>query len=261
LALKTLIVYLEIAGILKAKYSFFAEYKFKLLLPEEQLLDQFKGERQTFLQAILNNSQHSRVWSTLDLEKLQSNYPSDRQRVIVALDYLHEKGWLELESKQMTDVYQILNSQFDINELAERLSQKFKQKEQNQIHRLKEMLALFQSSQCISQQLAVYFSDQQLSQPCGHCSVCLGQHQPWPEAAALPELAIEQLQSIAKDLNHLVQEHFKQDASIDLLSRYLCGITVPWLTKIKARKLGYFGRYEQYSYEAIRASLNQLERL
>ncbi len=259
LALKTLLVYLEIEGIIKAKYSFFAEYKFKLLITKEQLLHKFNGERQAFVQAILNNSQQSRIWATLDLEQLQNNYQTDRQRVITALEYFQEKGWIHLESKQMTDVYQVLNSQFDLNDLAHKLYQKFKHKELSQIQRLREMLDLFQSQNCLSRQLACYFSDQQLSGDCGHCSVCLGEYQSWPQKTPLQTIPPDELQAVTAELNHAVMEHFGKSASIELMCRYLCGITIPWLTKIRARKLGHFGRYEQYAYEEVRAALQALK--
>ena len=258
LALKTLLVYLEIEGIIKAKYSYFAEYKFKSLISREELLQQFEGERQAFVQAILNNSQQAKIWATLDLEQLQNNYQTDRQRVITALDYFQEKGWIVLETKQMTDVYQVLNDQFDQQSLAQKLHQKFKHKEHSQIQRLKEMLTLFQSQNCLSQQLAHYFSDTQLTQACGHCSVCQGEYRNWPQKKPQKEIVLNELQIETDKLNHAIEEQFGQSASIELMCRYLCGITSPWLTKIRARKLGDFGRYEHYAYEDVLSSLKSL---
>lgn len=255
LPLKTLFVYLEVAGIIKARYSFFAEYKFKLLITQDKLINTFNGERQAFVQAILNYSQHSKIWITLDLEQIQAHYQTDRLRVITALEYFQEKGWIVLESKQVTDVYQVINRQFNAQELAQTLYQKFKQKEQNQIQRLNEMLTLFQSQNCLTQQLAEYFSDQQVTHNCGHCSVCLGEYQSWPEKVPQPPIAQDELQNIITNLNNSIIKHFKQPASTELICRYLCGITTPWLSKIKARKLGHFGYYEDYAYEEVRTSL------
>jgi len=259
LALKTLLVYLEIEGIIKAKYSYFAEYKFKLLITKEELLQKFEGERQAFVQAILNNSQQAKIWATLDLEQLQNNYQTDRQRVITALEYFQEKGWINLESKQMTDVYQVLDDQFDHQSTAQKLYRKFKHKEQSQIQRLREMLDLFQSQHCLSRQLACYFADKQLTRDCGHCSVCLGENQPWPQKRPLPAIAPDELQAVTDALNNAIVKHFGHSASIELMCRYLCGITAPWLTKIRARKLGSFGRYEQYAYAEVHASLTALK--
>ncbi len=255
LPLKTLLVYLEVEGIIKAKYSYFAEYKFKLLITQTELIQQFQGERQTFVQAILDHSQQAKIWATLDFEQLQNNYQTDRQRVITALEYFQEKNWLELESKQMTDVYQVLNDQFDISDLTQKIHQKFKHKEQSQIQRLKEMIKLFQSQDCLSQQLACYFSDNQLTQNCGHCSVCQGEYRIWPQPKSHPIIADDELQKIISPLNEIIETQFGQSASVELICRYLCGITSPWLTKVRARKLGSFGRYEKYAYAVVMSTL------
>ena len=75
---------------------------FKLLLEDEALLAQFEGERRQFVEAILACSKRARTWSTLDFDALYRQYGAERARVVKALDYFQEKGWLELESKQMT---------------------------------------------------------------------------------------------------------------------------------------------------------------
>ncbi len=259
LALKTLLVYLEIKGIIQSKYSYYAEYKFKFLISENDIYEKFKGERQTFIQAVFQHSQKAKIWNTLNFEQLLNNYPTDRQRVIIALDYLQEKGWIILENKQMTDVYQILNNQFDVNLLATELYEKFKHKEQAQIQRIKEMLALFQSSKCLSKQLADYFGDTQLTENCGHCSVCQGNYKTWPEAIEKSSIAPVELKLMTVKLNDAIIDQFNQPASIDLCCRYLCGITTPWLTKVRARKLGDFGRYEHYGYAEVYRALNAEE--
>jgi len=48
LSLKTLLVYLELLGIIKPVYSYYAEYKFKFLLSEQTLISRFEGEFGTF---------------------------------------------------------------------------------------------------------------------------------------------------------------------------------------------------------------------
>ncbi|MBE9527330.1 MAG: RecQ family ATP-dependent DNA helicase, partial [Proteobacteria bacterium] len=251
LALKTLLVYLEIKGIIQSKYSYYAEYKFKFLISENDIIQKFKGERQVFIQAVFQHSHKAKIWNTLDFEQLLKNYPTDRQRVIIALDYLQENGWIILENKQMTDVYQVLNNQFDINILATELYEKFKHKEQAQIQRIKEMLTLFQSSHCLSKQLSHYFGDTQLTENCGHCSVCQGNYQIWPEAIENLSINPVELRLMTSKLNDAIMSQYAQPASIDLCCRYLCGITTPWLTKVRARKLGDFGRYEHYGYAEV----------
>jgi len=255
LPLKTLLVYLELRGIIQPKYSYYAEYKFKLLISEEALVQKFQGERQLFVQTILAHSQKAKIWNTLNIDAIQQNYQTDRQRIITALDYFHEKGWIILENKQMTDVYQVLDPQFDTDELAQELYQQFKHKEQSQIKRIEAMLDLFQSQQCLSQQLAFYFGDQSLTQPCGHCSVCQGDYQSWHQPKTLKPIISSELQSAADNLNQRIMDKFSQPASVNLMCSYLCGITSPWLTKVKAKGLGHFGQYERYDYAEVRKAL------
>lgn len=80
--MKTLLVYLEIKGIIQSKYSFYAEYKFKFVMTENEITQKFKGERQAFVQAIFKHSQKAKIWNTLNFESLRQNYQADRQRVM-----------------------------------------------------------------------------------------------------------------------------------------------------------------------------------
>ena len=70
LPLKTLLVQLELRGIIAPRYAYFAEYRFKLLLDDQALLAQFEGERRQFVEAILACSKRARTWSTLDFDAL-----------------------------------------------------------------------------------------------------------------------------------------------------------------------------------------------
>lgn len=49
LPLKTLLVYLEMAGLIEPMYAYFAEYRFKFLRPASEIVQRFQGERGAFL--------------------------------------------------------------------------------------------------------------------------------------------------------------------------------------------------------------------
>ncbi|MCV5664158.1 hypothetical protein OFN50_34585, partial [Escherichia coli] len=80
-------------------------------------------------------------------------------RVVAALDYFHQNGWVELESKQLTDVYSVLPDTQNIEDITQHLYELFQSKERKDIDRIHAMLGLFQSSDCLSHQLASYFAD------------------------------------------------------------------------------------------------------
>jgi ATP-dependent DNA helicase RecQ len=76
----------------------------------DQILARFKGERQVFLKAIFDFSEKARTWTTVNFDNIVANYNTDRQRIVAALDYLNEQGFIQLETKQMTEVYEVLES-------------------------------------------------------------------------------------------------------------------------------------------------------
>ncbi len=255
LPLKTLLVQLELRGIIAPRYAYFAEYRFKYLLEPEVLLEKFDGERRQFVEALISTSQRARTWCTVDFDQLYGQHQAERGRVIKALDYFQEKGWIELESKQMTEVYALLEPGFDPVALSVELHNYFSQQEASEIRRIHAMLSLFASEQCLSQRLAVYFGDANAPQQCGHCSVCRGQVARLPAPPALPPLAEQDARGLCDGFIRKHQELKGREPSAECLTRFLCGISVPLFTKLKARQLSGFAMLENYPYAEVRSWL------
>lgn len=252
LPLKTLLVQLELRGIIAPRFSYFAEYRFKYLLEPEMLLSKFEGERRQFVEAIVHSSARARTWCTLDFDMLYQQHGADRARVVKALDYFQEKGWIELESKQMTEVYALLDAGFDPEILGAELHAYFQQHETSEITRINNMLGLFESDKCLSQRLAAYFGDAQAPQQCGHCSVCQGRIAQLPEPPALTPLNEQDLVARCVQFNQRYRQLKDCAPSPECLTRFLCGISVPVFTKLKARSIPGFASLEAYPYAEVR---------
>ena len=179
-------------------------------------------------------------------------HQADRNRVVKALDYFQEKGWIELESKQMTEVYSLLVSQVDAQALSLELHQYFSAHERGEIVRIHVMLALFSSDTCLSYRLAQYFGDQQAPQQCGHCSVCAGQVAQLPEPPPLTPLVDKHFDALCGAFIHRHQEYTASYPPAERLTRFLCGISVPMFTKMKARAIQGFAALENYPYAEVR---------
>jgi len=246
LALKTLLVYLELEGVLQPAYSYYAEYKYKLLQPENELLGRFNGERYQFVQSIFNSADRARTWSTVNFDKLQNVYPSERSRVITALDYLDQQGLVELQTKQMTNVYQVF-PQAITSDLIAKLAQRFTDKEQSEITRIHFLLDFFASKSCLNWQLADYFSDTNLQQPCGHCCVCMGQVTVLPEMTNLKPLLEYDIVSLTGPIKDKLGKHNSER----LVARFLCGLTTPIFTRLKVRQLSGFAVLEKYRFSDV----------
>ena len=252
LPLKTLLVQLELRGLIAPRYAYFAEYRFKFLIEPEVLLAKFEGERQQFVSAIIQTSTRARTWATVNFDALYDQHQADRGRVVKALDYFQEKGWIELESKQMTEVYSVLVSDVDSEALSQELHRYFTAHERGEIVRIHAMLALFASDTCLSYRLAQYFGDEQAPQQCGHCSVCAGQIAHLPEPPVLAPLVDKNFDALCGAFIHKHQALKGSYPPAERLTRFLCGISVPLFTKMKARVIPGFAALENYPYADVR---------
>jgi ATP-dependent DNA helicase RecQ len=254
LPLKTLLVQLEMMNVIKPMYAYFAEFKYKFLQGKDVILAMFEGERREFLQAIFNTSQFKKVWGAPDFDALFNTYDAERGRVITALDYLAEKQLIELESKKMTEVFQVHQEALQQVDLGHTLHYYFVDKEEKEIKRIASLVRFFELEKCLSGNLSRYFDDQQAPQACGHCSVCRGQiakleysQQPnWPADSELQQF----LQGLSQQLAG------KTDISIDIQCRFLAGISVPVFARNKVRQLPGFGSCEPLRYSDIRQKIN-----
>ncbi|KAF6687894.1 RecQ family ATP-dependent DNA helicase [Pseudomonas sp. EKM23D] len=253
LPLKTLLVQLELRGVIAPRYAFYAEYRFKYLVEPEALLARFSGERQQFVAAIIQVCKRAKTWATVDFDALHQQHNAVRSRVVKALDYFQEQGLIELESKQMTEVYSLLNTEFDPQALSQELYTGFKQHELAQVARIHAMLELFATEHCLGQRLARYFGDENAPQRCGHCSVCHGQVAHLPPPPSLPALVDKNFMGLCGDFIHRHHEHTGHLPGAERLTRFLGGISVPLFTKLKARTIPGFAALEDYPYAEVRA--------
>lgn len=253
LPLKTLLVQLEMMDVIKPMYAYFAEFRYKFLQDKDEILSMFEGERREFLSAIFNTSQFKKIWGVPNFETLFNNYSAERGRVITALDYLAEKQLIELESKKMTEVFQVNQSVLSQASLAQTLHHYFVDKEEKEIKRIASLVRFFELEKCLSSNLSRYFDDQQAPQECGHCSVCRGQvakleysqQLSWPSDSELKRYLLGLSQQLSG----------KADISIDIQCRFLAGISVPIFARNKIRQLPGFGSCEPLRYGDIRQKI------
>ena len=199
-----------------------------------------------------------RVWGVLDVDALYSATGAERSKVLTALEYLADKQWIELETKKITDVYQVNNTILAQISLVDNLHQYFVEKEHKEILRIGQLVRFFELDTCLSYNLSRYFDDQNTPQYCGHCSVCRGNvakltysaDPVWPDES-----------QIRADLFEL-QTHVKMKGilslSLDTQCRFLAGMMVPLFSRLQIRKLKGFGRCEKLRYAEIKQKVTSL---
>jgi ATP-dependent DNA helicase RecQ len=258
LPMKTLLVQLELLGVLQPLYAYFADFKYKLLQPESQILERFNGERRDFLSSVLANTQFKRVWGTLEFEALFKAYNCDRKRVVSALDYLQEQRLIELETKKITEVFQINLAALADSALGQRLYEYFADKEEKEIKRIAALISFFELDSCLSRNLSIYFDDHESAENCGHCSSCRGQSARLEYSVSPSWPSDEQLMNDLSGLRqHLAAKH-SETISIDTQCRFLAGISVPLFARNKVRQLSGFGSCESLRYADLLKKLESL---
>src|SRR5690606_6645237 len=98
LVLRTLITYLELEGYIVGGTPFYSTFKFKPIKSSREILAHFDGERRTFLTQVLSQVKKAKTWMHIDVDAAAKAIGTQRDRVVRALDYLSEQGWIELES-------------------------------------------------------------------------------------------------------------------------------------------------------------------
>ncbi|MCK5131472.1 MAG: RecQ family ATP-dependent DNA helicase [Candidatus Sabulitectum sp.] len=246
LPLKTLLVYLEMAKIISPKYTYFESYAFLYLTTPEAIISNFNNERKHFVKTILAHSKTAKKWTTVDIDHIVEETGSDRQRVLTALEYFHEKGWITLQPKSAVEVFEILAPEFDINSVARELADLFAQKEQKEVARIHSMIQMFETDQCLAKSLSAYFGEN-LKNDCKRCSVCIN-HKP----VLLPESNPPSLDNLS--FSNLTQPLARAAASpltVSQVTRFLCGISTPRLVQYKAKQMPGFKLLQSSPYKSV----------
>jgi len=257
LPLKTLLVYLAMEEIIRPKFTYFGEYSFKYQTKPPDIINSFEGERKRFVAAVMNHCHTKKIWTTVDIQAILDSYDTDRQRILAALEYFEEKGWIDLQSRQAVDVYDVLTQAFNIDDMAEKMDALFKKKESLEIQRIHNMVDFFESDDCISKQLAGYFGEQLAKERCGHCSFCKSGKAVLQTTTEIKPLSEFEFKTITAEFTQAVGEQFSEVN----LTKFLCGIYTPVFSKLKIKKLPYFGILERYPFLEVKNWITKAEKI
>jgi len=253
LPLKTLLVYLDMEGIITPKFTYFEEYSFKYNCRKCQqpvdIINNFKGERKRFVTAIIRECNTKKTWTYVDIQGVMNRYNTDRRRIITALEYFEKKEWLDgLQAKQAIEVYGIKNKDFDVERITEKIYNLFKSREEREIQRIHYMMGFFENDSCLSKGLAEYFGENIEKEHCGHCSFCKSGKVNIQKTTELSPFCDFDFKEITNEFIGALGRHF----SILNLTKFLCGIYTPVFSKLKIRSFPYFGIFERYPFRDVK---------
>ena len=251
LVLRTLLTYLELRGYLQATSPRYDTYKVRPLESSAKILSHFQGERRQFVAGVLGSLSRGRTWMLLNMAVAAERLKSDRGRIIKAIDYLAERGWIEVQASGLEHGYRRLRPIGQAKPLADELFQQLRDREKSEIERLDQVFGLLRAETCQAKTLAGHFGEA-LSAPCGRCTACRGEG---PQA--IPELGSRKLGTSAVAAADAVARRYP-----DLFptardrARFLCGLSSPHFVRAKLTRDRNFGVCDRIPFADV---LRQLE--
>jgi ATP-dependent DNA helicase RecQ len=250
LVVRTLLTYLELDGYLEGGTPFYSQYKFKAKATSAEILARFEGERREFLAGIFRQTTKGRTWLTINVDAAARSLNSDRDRIVRALDYLGEQQLLELSAEGVRLRYRRLRSPDNLATLAGQLHDRAMAREAAELKRLHQVQQLVEHDGCQVSLLGAHFGEP-LKEPCGHCSWCKVR-KPARHIASDGTTANSKLDpGLWSQISALIREKREVLPGPIPVTRFLCGVTSPHLSRAKLIGHPLFGKLSDQPFPQV----------
>jgi len=247
LVLRTALTYLELQGVIKQGTPFYAGYEVRLHIPLDEVVSKFQGEHAQFVHDVFKAAKFGKIWYAVNPDQVAEKLGKERRRVVRCLEYLEEHRWAELRvaDARMTFARGTVD---DPKALLADMNARFLKREQNEVARIEQVLALVTGNTCITNALARHFGEER-ERPCGHCSFCeTGQPAKLPPAKTIdsipPSFPVSTWTALRANHPDALGEP-RQAA------RFLCGLSSPGIAKARLGRHDLFGSLEEIPFQTV----------
>jgi ATP-dependent DNA helicase RecQ len=248
LVLRTALTYMELLGILRQRTPLYGSYRIKAHISVGEIARKFEGERAQFVTDIFAHAKEGRTWYTLDIGKAAELMKQDRSRLVRALEYLEQQGWVELDVAELRHQYSFIERPPNVQALIAELTNRFQRREQREVERVAQVIDLVLMDGCQTNALVQYFGEIRTA-PCGHCTWCSSRRpQSLSNLHVLPPLPAELNVSVLLSLRKSYPEALGEPRQA---ARFLCGLNSPALTKAKLTRNSLFGFFEDRRFADV----------
>lgn len=236
LVVRTLLTYLELDGYIKGTSPRYETYQFKPLVSSKVILSHFEGERHRFISDLLCSAVKAKALFKIPLVVASKRMGEPRERLVKAIDYMGERGWIEVRVSDLVYGYQKLMQISDPEELAEELYDRMLGREQSEIERSGQVFGLLAAPGCQAAIMSNHFG-QRMDQACGRCTACLGQGPLTIDRENEGKIGRSALIAV-RSLAEKKPEALK---SVRAQARFLCGLSSPAMIRHRLTKDSMFG--------------------
>jgi len=253
IVIRTILTYLELDNYLDGIGPRYDCYEFKPFVSSAEILKHFDGELRTFVRDVLTLSVKKKLWIEVPVTVISERLKCDRKRIVSMVDYLAERGWIELKVSGMMHGYRRAKSIKDIEGLSRSIHLKLEDLEQREIRRIDQLFQLAVGTECQAGRLAEYFG-QRVDAPCGVCCSCTGETElelPDFEFAKLGTSALSGLKQLMREMGDLFEEP-------RVRAKFLCGLSTPSLSRKRMSRHPLFGCCASVPFRDVLSAVSRL---
>ena len=254
LVVRTLLTYLELEGYIKGTSPRYDSYKVQPSVSSKEILSHFDGERRDFVAAVLGSLTKGRTWFMLNMAVTAKRLDVPRERIVKAIEYMSEKGWMEVKVSDLVHGYRWLKRFDEPKLLSDDLFARLEKREVQEVARMDQVFDLAKAEVCQAAMLSNHFG-QELESPCGTCSFCIGEG-----PMEMPVRRERKLgTSVAKLVDEVTAEYPDHLVSVRDKARFLCGLSSPRFVRARLTRHDSFGVCDQIPFQDVMQQLSEME--
>ncbi len=249
----TIFAYLELAGLLEARGSFFDGYRVKLLQPMRKVLAGRDAKERKLLEAVFAELDAEWKWLAIKISETAERLGVAPEKLRLLVEELEAAGDVALKKSGWRQAYRVKKEPGDLAELSRGMADGFRAREISDLNRLEQVLGLSSTRQCLTKVLLKHFGEK-LEEPCGHCDRCRG----------LPPVKLKRkkLRKVTDaELRRIRALHDEKLAALGTerqMARFLCGMSSPASMRARLYRHDDYGLLGELPFEEVRVLAESL---
>jgi len=232
----TVLAYLEMAGVLEARGSFFDAYRVKLLQPLERVLAGRAPRERKLVEGIFRELDAEWKWLSVKIVETSERIGITPAKLREMISDLEAAGDVSLKKSNWRQAYRMKKEPGDIKALSEGMAKNFREREVTDLKRLEQVLSLSSTRVCLTKTLLKHFGEK-MEADCGHCDRCRGVAPKKLKSLKPRKVTTAELERIKTliDAKHAALGTERQ------LARFLCGMSSPASMRARLYRLNEYG--------------------
>ncbi len=244
---RTVMAYLELAGIIRRCGSYYDYYRVRLLRPIEKILAGYAPREKSFIGKLIRSGESAYGSLHFRLHEIAQKTGISRDKAAAAIIELAAAGDIRMEQRGLREVYQMEKTRDpDVTKIISDISQRFDARAAYEHERICAVIDFAQTRRCRSVYLSKYFGIRN-TQPCGICDICRGEKP--IKLTAVPLLDIPTAEWAA--MSALRAENHPALSTPLQMARFFCGISSPASYKAKLQRRAEFGLWQHHRFADI----------